>query len=371
MAPIPALKAGTARGIFCSSKCYDLFDKDPTSLPANVVQLQFDNIPHLSQSLLHITTVVSTPLSEHTVAVIDLCIGNGSMGVSALHAYILCQLRTLDEQVILDYLVSDDFALTEPLWYAKGDTITSKVKQIVESNLIKAILQPAIAQFLKATKLPTVCIASEQVQDLITTFPAPLNVVASATDSPLACHDQTDIQNCHEILLHTAMDQTDTTYFLCNIGENTEKLYLLLVSVGVSKPQPIVGIVITPCDEMKVSGMMVAAVPALPRSMLPLITMQMQQIVSSVLPTLLRKKGYLSIHSLLHRLKYTRLVCIVYVIHRSSNLATNSFVHCLSTQLCNLQILIILESLLKSIPDLRTHFAIKQIVQLCIIISLK
>ena len=144
MAPIPALKAGIARGVFCSSKCCDMFEKDPTSLPAKVVKLQFDNIPHLSQSLLHITTVVSTPLSEHTVAVIDLCIGNGSMGVSALHAYVLCQLRALDEQVFLDYLVSDNFALTEPLWYAKGDTITFKVKQIVESNLMKAILQPAI-----------------------------------------------------------------------------------------------------------------------------------------------------------------------------------------------------------------------------------
>ena len=351
MTPIPALKAGTARGIFCSSKCCDLFDKDPTSLPANVVQLQFDNIPHLSQSLLHITTVVSTPLSEHTVAVIDLCIGNGSMGVSALHAYILCQLRTLDEQVILDYLVSDDFAPTEPLWYAKDDTITSKVKQIVESNLIKAILQPAIAQFLKATNLPTVC---EQVQDLITPFPEPLNVVASAIDSHLACHYQTEIQNCHEILLHAAMDQTDTTYFLCNIGENTEKLYLLLVSVGVSKPQPIVGIVITPCDEMKVSGMMVVAVPALPGSMVPLITMQMQQIVNSVLPTLLRKKGYLSIHSLLHRHKYTRLVCVVYIIHHSSSLAIGLYIVYTVMQFANM------ESLLKSIPDLRTHFLIKQ-----------
>ena len=310
MAPIPALKAGIARGVFCSSKCCDLFEKDPTSLPAKVVKLQFDNIPHLSQSLLHITTVVSTPLSEHTVAVIDLCIGNGSMGVSALHAYVLCQLRTLDEQVFLDYLVSDNFALTEPLWYAKGDTITSKVKQIVESNLMKAILQPAIEQFHKATNLATVCTANEQIQDLITPFPASLNVAASATDSPLEGHNQIDISNCHEILLHTTLDQTDTTYFLCSIGQNTEKLYLLLISSCVSKPRPKVGIVITPCDEMNVNGVMVAVIPALPGSMLPLITMQMQQIVNGVLPMLLRKKGYLSIHSLLHRLKYTRLVCM-------------------------------------------------------------
>ena len=329
MAPIPALKPGIVRGVFCSSKCCDMFEKDPNSAPTKVAQVQFDNIPHLSQSLLHITTVVSTPLSEHTVAVIDLCVGNGSMGVSALCAYILCQLRTLDEQVFLDYLVSDDFALTEPLWYAKGDTITPKVKQIVESNLIKVILQPAIEQFLKATNPATVCTASEQIQDLLTPFPAPLSVSASATDSPLEGHDQTeylnqtDISNCHEILLHTTLDHTDTTYFLCNIGQNTEKLYLLLVSSCVSKPQPIVGIVITPCDEMNVNGVMVAVVPALPGSMLPLITMQMQQIVNCILPMLLRKKGYLSIHSFLHRLKYTRFVCVEYIIHHLSSLATN------------------------------------------------
>ena len=95
MAPIPALKAGIARGVFCSSKCCDMFEKDPTSLPAKVYNSNLTiSLIYLMQSLLHITTVVSTPLSEHTVAVIDLCIGNGSMGVSALYAYIFIMPTT-------------------------------------------------------------------------------------------------------------------------------------------------------------------------------------------------------------------------------------------------------------------------------------
>ena len=61
------------------------------------------------------------------------------------------------------------------------------------------------------------------------------------------------------------------------------KSCILFVSLCVSKPQPKVGIAFTPCDEMNVNGVMVAVIP---ESMLPLITIQMQQIVNCILPML-------------------------------------------------------------------------------------
>lgn len=307
MAPVPTPKAGSSKGAFCSSKCYDLLNKNPASLPMAVLcdQLKCDKI---SESLVHVTTVVSTPLSKSTIAVINLCVGDGSEGVLALHPYILCRLRTLAQQVVLDYFVSDNFALTRPLWYAESAVVSSEVKEIVESSLMQDILQPAITQCLYATLVHNAsgkfATQTQSILQSVTPIPPSLSIIASATDLHSKGHYQLSLPEGDDVLLHMTVEQSTMTYFLCNYGQNAEKLYLLLVS---SMLQPIVGIVIT-SEGMKVNGVMVAVVPALPGSMFQLVSLRMQQIVNTILPTLLSRKGYLSIHSLLHQLKYSRSV---------------------------------------------------------------
>ena len=278
-------------------------------------QLKCDKIPDLTRSLMRVTTVVSTPLSKHTIVVIHFCIGDGSEGVLALHPYILCQLRTLDQQVVLDYFVSDNFVLMKPLWYAKSAIMSSKAKQIIESSLIKDILQPAITQCLYATTLITVrnpgdesAMRTQGSLLSVTPFPSSLIIIATAADLHSKAHNQLSLPEGHKVLLHMTVDQSNMTYFLCSCGQNPEKLYLLLASSRVTESQPVVGIFITSEEGMRVSGVMVPAVPALPGSVCQLISLRLQQIVSTVLPILLGKKGYLSIHSLLHRLKYSRSV---------------------------------------------------------------
>lgn len=122
------------------------------------------------------------------------------------------------------------------------------------------------------------------------------------------------------------MDQADTTYFLYNIGQNTEKLHVCTscIIVCLQASTYIVGIAFTPCDELNVNGVMVAVVPTLPESiyMLPLITIQMQQIVNCILPMLLRRGTSVSILFFIGlSIPDLYVLCI--------SLTTNRLVHCL------------------------------------------
>lgn len=125
------------------------------------------------------------------------------------------------------------------------------------------------------------------------------------------CSERTD---CHEILLDTTLDQTDTTYFLCNIRQNTEKLHVCTscIIVCLQASTYIVEIAFTPCDELNVNGVMVAVVPTHPESIYASINHNTNATDCQLHPPHAAKKGYLSIHSLLYRLKYTRFVCVVY-----------------------------------------------------------
>lgn len=149
---------------YCSEKCKDMFNKDPTAMSQRlfVMDHREELLKCRGLSVLDILNISREyEAGSNVVGFLHLCVGNGSDGISQGKFYILWQIRSMDEQNHISFRVTQDCASQSILFSPSAkDSKTEKDVMIMEPKLRELLLSS-----IRALDCVSIC---EYLQSVIT-----------------------------------------------------------------------------------------------------------------------------------------------------------------------------------------------------------
>ena len=144
-------KPGKPILIFCGDKCQQLVHQEPGS-PPKVSAIYHKKKPGvvIGPAKLQVTKSMLPPRTEfNQLEFIELCISDGSEGIPAEKPYVMWQIRSVDGQKFMDFLITDNFEPVKCLWASNAPQLNLSLQDSAIKVQLCDLLKNVLAIVLK------------------------------------------------------------------------------------------------------------------------------------------------------------------------------------------------------------------------------